>query len=373
MSLKWWNLNKVPFNKHPQFIVRFENPFNGGAPLNLLTQTYITPTNLFFVRSHGDVPQVDINSYRLNINGKGNKTLSLSLDEIKNNFERVEVSATLQCAGNRRQELMAVKDIPHELPWNVEAISHAVWAGIKLKDVLASAGVENDAHGLHIQFQGLDETERLGKKINFGGSIPYEKAINDEVILAYEMNGEPLAPVHGFPLRAVVPGFIGARSVKWLNQITVSDEPSQNYFQRIAYRLFSPQVNAETVKWDDGLMLSEMNVTSVICLPENNQRLTSGFISVRGYAATGGNRYIARVEISHDGGETWTQAELLNNANCFAWTLWKVDLNLEKGKHQLVVRAIDSSANTQPKDVAQVWNFKGYMNNAWHRVSFVVG
>jgi sulfite oxidase len=315
----------------------------------------------------------------LNINGKVNKELSLSLNEIKNNFERVEVSATLQCAGNRRQELMTIKDIPHELPWNVEAISHAVWAGIKLKDVLTTIGVENDAlsvskreaQDLHIQFQGLDETERRGKKFNFGGSIPFEKALNDEVILAYEMNGEPLAPVHGFPLRAVVPGFIGARSVKWLNQITISDEPSQNYFQRVAYRLFSPHVNADNVNWDEGLMLGEMNLTSVICSPENNERLTSGLVTVCGYAATGGDRQIARVEISSDGGETWTQAEL-DNTNCFAWTLWKSDLNLSKGKHELIVRAVDSSANTQPQDLAQVWNFKGYMNNAWHKVSFIV-
>lgn len=363
-------LNKTQFDKHENFVVRCENPFNGGAPLNLLTQNHITPTNLFFVRNHGDVPQVDVNSFRLNIQYK-NKTTSFTLDEIKNNFEKVEVSATLQCAGNRRQELMTIKDIPHELPWNVEAISHAAWAGVKLKDVLATISVENEAKNLHVQFQGLDETERLGKRFNFGGSIPFEKAIHDEVILAYEMNGEPLSPVHGFPLRVVVPGYIGARSVKWLNQIIISDEPSQNYFQRIAYRLFDSNTNAENVKWDDGLMLGEMNITSVICSPENNQRLSSGFITVSGYAATGGNRHIARVEISCDDGKTWMKTEL-NNTNCFAWTLWKANLNLSKGKYQLMVRAIDSSANTQPKDIEQVWNFKGYMNNAWHKVSFVV-
>ncbi|MBL8090779.1 MAG: molybdopterin-dependent oxidoreductase [Anaerolineales bacterium] len=363
-------MNKIPFDKHEQFVIRHQNPFNGGAPLNLLTQNHVTPTNLFFVRNHGDVPQVDIDSYRLNIQNK-NKNISFTLDEIKNNFARVEVSATLQCAGNRRQELMAIKEIPHELPWNVEAISHAVWAGIKLKDVLATIGVEKEANNLHVQFQGLDETERLGKRFNFGGSIPFEKANHDEVILAYEMNGKTLSPVHGFPLRVVVPGFIGARSVKWLNQIIISDEPSQNYFQRIAYRLFASNINSDNVKWNDGLMLSEMNVTSVICSPENNQRLTSGFVTVCGYAATGGNRHIARVEISTDDGNTCMQAEL-DKTNPFAWTLWKVNLNLEKGKHQLIVRAVDSSANMQPKDVEQVWNFKGYMNNAWHRVNVIV-
>lgn len=370
MKLKWWNLNKTPFNKHENFIVRSQKPFNGGAPLNLLPQHHTTPMPLFFVRNHGDVPQVDIDSYRLNIQSQ-DKKISLSFDEIKNNFERVEVSATLQCAGNRRQELMGIKEIPHELPWGVEAISHAAWAGIKLKDVLATIGVKNEAKNLHVQFQGLDETERLGKRFNFGGSIPFEKAMCDEVILAYEMNGEALLPVHGFPLRAVVPGFIGARSVKWLNEIIISDEPSQNYFQRIAYRLFAANINADNVQWDDGLMLGEMNVTSVICAPEHNQRLTAGLITVSGYAVSGGNRYIARVEISADNGETWIQAEL-DHTNPFTWTLWKANLNLPKGNYQLMVRAIDSSANTQPKDIEHVWNFKGYMNNAWHKVSFLV-
>ena len=370
MRLRLLKLSKTPFDKHENFVVRCENPFNGGAPLNLLTQNHVTPTNLFFVRNHGDVPQVDVNTFRLNIQYK-NKTISFTLDEIKNNFERVEISATLQCAGNRRQELMAIKEIPHELPWNVDAISHAVWAGIKLKDVLATISVEDEAKNLHVQFQGLDETERLGKRFNFGGSIPFAKAMNNEVILAYEMNGELLPSTHGFPLRVVVPGYIGARSVKWLNQIIISDEPSQNYFQRTAYRLFDSNTNAENVKWDDGLMLGEMNVTSVICSPEENGRLTSGLVTVSGYAATGGNRHIARVEISCDDGKTWIQAEL-DKTDSFAWTLWKVNLNLSKGNHQLFVRAVDSSANTQPKDIEQVWNFKGYMNNAWHRVSFVV-
>jgi sulfite oxidase len=119
------------------------------------------------------------------------------------------------------------------------------------------------------------------------------------------------------------------------------------------------------------LMLGEMNVTSVICSPEHNQRLLSGFITISGYSVTGGNRHINRVEISCDNGKTWTQAELDKTA-CFTWTLWKANLNVSKGNYQLIVRAIDSSANTQPKDVEQVWNFKGYMNNAWHKVRFVV-
>ncbi|MCI0610929.1 MAG: molybdopterin-dependent oxidoreductase, partial [Anaerolineae bacterium] len=215
------------FDKHPDFVVKQESPFNAGPPPRLLNQSYITPTNLFFVRSHGDVPEVDVDSYRLEINGRALRPLSLSLSEIKNNFERVNVSATLQCAGNRREELMALKSIPNELEWGVEAISHAVWAGVRLRDVLADAGVESEADlHLHVEFGGLDQVERLNKHFRYGGSIPLGKGLSSEVILAYEMNGEPLTPVHGFPLRTIVPGYIGARSVKWLDRITVQNEPS---------------------------------------------------------------------------------------------------------------------------------------------------
>lgn len=363
-------MEKTLFGKHPDLVVKQENPFNAAPPPRLLTRSHTTPADLFFVRSHGDVPEVNAESYRLEVNGDVLKTLSLSLEEIRKDFERVTISATLQCAGNRREELMAVRPIPHELPWGVDAIGHAAWAGIRLRDVLAVAGVEGEA-GLHphLEFGGLDETERLGKRFNFGGSIPLAKGLSPEVILAYEMNGEPLMPVHGFPLRVIVPGYIGARSVKWLSRITVQAEPSQNYFQSHAYRLFEPHVTAETVKWEEGLMLGEMNVTSVICSHAENEQVRAGVVTVQGYALTGGDRQLTRVEVSRDGGESWAQAELLDEACPWAWVLWKANFELQPGKHQLVARAVDSSANEQPQDVAQVWNFKGYMNNAWHRVN----
>jgi sulfite oxidase len=363
---------KIFFDKHPDFVVRLEHPFNAGPPPRLLNQSYITPTNLFFVRSHGDVPEVDMHSYRLQINGRVLRPLSLSLDDIKDNFEHLNVSATLQCAGNRREELMAVESIPNELEWGVDAISHASWTGIRLRDVLAEAGVRSDADShLHVEFGGLDDVQRHNKKFHYGGSIPFSKGCSSEVILAYEMNDEPLTPVHGYPLRAIVPGYIGARSVKWLDRITVQDEPSQNYFQSHAYRLFAPHMRPETVEWEEGVMLGEMNVTSVICSHDENERIPSGNVTVQGYAMAGGRR-IARVDVSCDGGATWIQAELTNEAGCWGWTLWKANFELKPGKYQLVVRAMDTSANTQPQDISQVWNFKGYMNNAWHRVSIEV-
>jgi sulfite oxidase len=238
------------FDKHPDFVVRQAHPFNAGPPPRLLSQSYITPTNLFFARSHGDVPEVDVHSYRLQISGRVLRPLSLALNDVQDNFERVNVSATLQCAGNRREELMALESIPNELGWGVEAISHAVWSGIRLRDVLAEVGVQSETDlPLHVEFGGLDQVERHHKHFRYGGSIPLGKAMGPEVILAYEMNGEPLPLVHGFPLRAIVPGYIGARSVKRLDQITVQNEPSQNYFQSHAYRLFAPHTRPASVDW----------------------------------------------------------------------------------------------------------------------------
>ena len=361
----------ISFDKHPDFVVRQVHPFNAGPPPRLLNQSYITPTNLFFARNHGDVPGVDVHSYRLQISGKVLRPLSLSLDELQDNFERVNVSATLQCAGNRREELMALESIPNELGWGVEAISHAAWSGVRLRDVLTEAGLETDL-ALHVELGGLDQVERQHRQFRYGGSIPLAKALGPEVILAYEMNGEPLPSVHGFPLRAIVPGYIGARSVKWLAHITVQNEPSQNYFQSHAYRLFPPHTRPETVKWEDGVMLSEMNVTSVICSHDENESVPPGPVTVQGYSIAGG-RDIGRVDVSCDGGLTWVQAELFHDTSCWAWTLWKASFDLAPGNYQLVVRAMDTAANTQPQDISQVWNFKGYMNNAWHRVNIEVG
>lgn len=361
------------YGKHPEFVVRQASPFNAGPPLEFLTRSYVTPTDLFFVRNHGEVPVVDAATYRLEITGDVSRPLSLSLTDIQSKFPRITIPATLQCAGNRRQEMMEVQPIPGELGWGVEAISHALWMGVRLRDVLAAAGISPEGNSeRHVEFGGLDETERLGNRFSFGGSIPLEKALNPEVVLAYEMNGEPLAPIHGFPLRVVVPGYIGARSIKWLSRINVQSEPSHNYFQRHAYRLFPPHVRPDSVDWDDGLMLGEMNVNSVICSPQENNRLPAGKVTVEGYAMAGGSRQVARVEVSADGGQTWVQAELSQDSQPWAWRLWRVTLDLKPGQYQLAVRAVDTAANAQPPDILQVWNFKGYMNNAWHRVRIEV-
>jgi sulfite oxidase len=358
----------VPFGKHRETLVRQEDPFNAGPPPELLGRSLVTPNELFFVRNHGAVPHIDAESYRLAVTGMVRRPLRFSLDELRR-LPRVTVTATLQCAGNRRLEMAAVEPIPNELGWAAEAVSTAEWKGVALRDLLKAVDPEPEAR--HVAFAGLDETERHGHRFCFGGSIPLEKALSPEVILAYEMNGEPLPPVHGAPLRVLVPGYIGARSVKWLSTVTVQDQPSDNYFQAKAYRLFPPGARPDDVDWDSGLMLGPFNVTSVIHSPRDGETIPEGTVIVRGFAYAG-EREVARVDVSADGGRTWITAELTSDArhgdSRWAWRFWQARLELPAGPNEIVCRAWDAAAQTQPEHPEQVWNFKGYMNNAWHRV-----
>jgi sulfite oxidase len=353
------------FDKHPDFIVRQADPFNGGPPPERLAGSFITSNDLFFSRNHGGVPTVDRDAYRLTVDGLVETVLSLSLADLRR-FPRTTVTATLQCAGNRRLEMMAHKPIPDELPWGTEAVSNAAWSGVRLSDLLAAAGIEPG--GAHAAFTGLDETERHGHRFNFGGSIPLDKALASEVLLANTMNGQPLPAVHGAPLRVVVPGYVGARSVKWLSRITVQEKPSDNYFMAKAYRLFPASFNKDNVDWEKGLMLGEAPVSSVILSPQEKETVAAGKVSVRGWSLAGGNRSVARVDVSADGGETWTVADFVKGDGAFIWRLWEAVLDLKAGPQEIVCRAWDTAAQTQPDGAAQVWNFKGYANNSWHRV-----
>jgi sulfite oxidase len=355
-----------PFGKHPETLVRQDEPFNAGPPPARLAASEITPVEDFFVRNHGAVPEVDATAWRLRIEGEVERPLELTLADLAKRPRR-ELVATIQCAGNRRQELIEHKPVPHELPWGAEAISTATWAGCPLADLLAEA--RPTAAAAHVELTGLDETERRGVRFAYGGSIPLGKAMAPETLLALEMNGAPLPPVHGFPVRALVPGWIGARSVKWLSRIEVRRDPSQNYFQAVAYRLFPAGVGPENVVWEEGAMLGEQPVTTIVTTPEPGARVRAGRLDVAGIAYVGGPRTVTRVEVSTDGGATWSTARLGGDRGPWAWRFWRVQVELPAGPREIVARAFDSAGQTQPSDVGQVWNFKGYMNNAWARVA----
>ncbi|HWS83202.1 MAG TPA: molybdopterin-dependent oxidoreductase [Ktedonobacteraceae bacterium] len=351
-------------------IVHQEQPFNAEPPGDLLRQSFLTPQEHFYVRTHGSIPMVDPTSYRLLLTGLVQRKQELSLDELRSMFPVHTVTATLECAGNRRNELIAVKPIPGEVPWKADVIGTATWRGVPLREVLRAVGVEADAR--YVAFTSLDEAQFEGEKVSYGSSIALEKALSPDVLLAYEMNDEPLAPEHGFPLRVIVPGYIGARSVKWLREITLQEHPSTNPYQACDYKIFPPEITAKTVDWSRGKTIEDLTLNAVITTPQEGETVAAGPTRIQGYAITGEGVPVERVELSVDGGKTWTTANIGERAGPYAWCFWEVTLALSPGDCQMIVRAWDASRQTQPEDVRPLWNFKGYMNNAWHRVKIHV-
>jgi sulfite oxidase len=236
--------------------------------------------------------------------------------------------------------------------------------------VLQAAGADPEAR--HVEFTGLDEVERHGATFGFGGSITMDKALGDEVLLATEQDGVPLQPAHGFPLRALVPGWIGARSVKWLGRITVRREPSENYFQTRAYRVRRDPDPARPTDVRDGTPLSVMNLNSVITAPSPDVTLAAGPVVLRGWAVGAEGAPVTAVECSADGGATWRAAEFAAPAQRWSWTQWQCTIDLPPGRHELTVRAHDGTGVAQPRSPRETWNAKGYMNNAWHHVAVIV-
>ncbi len=358
------------WGKHPAQLVRDAQWFNSGPPPELLRCSFVTPTDLFFTRNHGAVPLIDTAAYRLKVEGLVEHPLTLDLETIRTAMPGQSVAATLACAGLRRDELQAHRPIPGEVAWGAEPVSNGVWTGVPLRDVLLSAGVKPGA--AHVEFAGMDEVSRHGKTFGFGGSIPLDKALSSEVLLAFDLNGEPLPPAHGFPIRAVVPGCIGARSVKWLSSITVTDHPSPNYFQAHAYKTFPPEITPETVRWEDGLMLHDLPLNAVIWSPLPDEVLGTGPVDVEGWSMASGGNVVERVEVSADGGLSWVDAVFTEEGNRWTWRFWSARLSLKPGRQTIVARATDSAGQRQPERVDGLWNFKGYMNNAWHRVNVAV-
>jgi sulfite oxidase len=350
------------FAKRDDLIVHEQDPFNAETGRGSLIDP-VTATDAFYVRGHGPVPEIELRDWRLRVDGLVERELSLSLETLREAFVERTVTATLQCAGNRRAGLVAVRDIPGEAPWGPGATGTAIWTGIALADVLALA-VPLDAAS-DVGFEGADPSSETEPVQRFGGSIPLDKASRAEVLLAWAMNGEPLPAVHGAPLRVVGPGYIGARSVKWLERIELRSEPWEGYFQHVVYRLVRAD---QTPGPGVGMSLGLVALNSDILAPADGATVSAGSVDVRGYAFAGGDRYVARVDASIDGGASWSEAELLDDLGRWAWRHWQITVDLPPGEHELVVRAWDSSAATQPEDEAGLWNPKGYVNNARPRI-----
>ncbi|RWS31355.1 putative sulfite oxidase-like protein, partial [Leptotrombidium deliense] len=364
--------------RHPALQPRSDKPYNAEPPVEILVKNFYTPNELFFVRNHLPVPQVDVDEYELEIEGLGlKKCFTFSLNDLKTKFPKHTVTQAIQCAGNRRSDMNKI-EVVKGLNWGPAAISNAKWTGVRLVDVLRHCGLNiNNEQIKHVQFEGLD-LDPAG--MPYGASIPSHLVLDEksEVILAFEMNGEEIPKDHGFPIRLIAPGIVGARNVKWLSKVILSEEESHSHWQRRDYKGFSPNINWDNVNFDNSPSIQDLPVQSAICDPADGEKVKpdkDGFINVEGYAHSGGGRKIVRVDVSPDNGKSWITAELQQESTplhkTYGWTLWKAKIPVKNDtkKVELICKAVDSSYNTQPETFAPIWNLRGVLSNAWHRIS----
>lgn len=351
---------------HAGLIVHPTKAMNAEPHLADLVRSWMTPTKHFYIRSHAPVPKIHHKEFRLSVEGLVEKPLSISLAELAE-FKQHEVVATMTCAGNRRNEHSLVKPVSG-VQWGAGPIGNARWGGVSLADVLKKAGITSDAK--HVWFEGLDEIPRSNGTIPFGASIPVPKAMGegmDGAMLVTRMNGEPLTGDHGAPLRTVVPNYIGARSVKWLGRVVVSDRPSPNHYVATAYKLVE---DGTPLEWSEQGPIYRMPLNSVICTPGPTDKIKPGKVVVAGYALPPGKSAttIAKVQVSTDDGKNWSDAKIVSPVRTACWVLWKAEVTVTATTSSVMVRATDSRGQTQPESVP--WNQKGYLFNAWHRVPF---
>ncbi|KAJ1927662.1 hypothetical protein IWQ60_002718 [Tieghemiomyces parasiticus] len=374
------------------FLVRNELPFNAEPELPALIQHMVTPTERFFKRNHGPIPNISADEYSLTVEvaGDGGVRKVWTLAELQSRFRHYEVMAALQCAGNRRDGLNRVKKVKGVI-WGPGTISNAVWSGVFLREVLAASGVPTDpthpmAQTWHVDFSAYG---LCVEDASYGSSIPLQTALDptQDVLLAFGMNGRPLPRDHGYPCRVVVPGIIGARSVKWLQTIRIIPEESHSFFQKRDYKILPPEANATNLAdyWDGISALQQMNIQSVVCEPYEGRPAPPENTPYRvtGYAISGGGARVDRVDVSLDNGRTWVPTTLtrpcsssaarlrpqdrdLPTTKHWAWTLWQVVVPQIPRDAVVVCRAWDANGNTQPE--FPVWNYRGVMNNCWFRV-----
>ena len=380
--------------RHPALRMLSTTPCSAETPAQLLGDSYITPSALFYKRNHHPVPRIAEEAFTLEVCGPAGAAAagdapgaaagdassaprSFTMAQLRA-MPQAKVTATIQCGGNRRGELNTVRKTSGNA-WGCGAISTAEWEGVWLRDVLRASGVATEAEVeggavAHVQFEGEDGTK---------ASIPVDKALSPrgDVLLAHTMNGEALPPDHGFPLRVVVPGHVGVRNIKWLRRVIAAPEEADGVWQRgMAYKSFGPDVTSlDGIDVGSYAPIQEMPVTSAILspLPGAAAAEPGETVEVKGFAWSGGGRGIVRVDVSADDGATWHTAKLREGAEqpagrAWAWTFWEADVPVAQSARgsgtTLVCKAVDASHNTQPERPASVWNLRGLANNCWHRV-----
>jgi DMSO/TMAO reductase YedYZ molybdopterin-dependent catalytic subunit len=335
---------------------------NHGMPLEALRWD-VTPVGLHYLLTHYDIPDPDPASWRLEVDGLVERPLALSLDDLRAR-PAVEMAVTMECAGNGRAHVE-----PHVVsqPWLLEAVGNARWRGASLAELLEEAGVGDGA--MEVLFTGLDRGVEGGEEQSYQRSISVADAVSGDAFLAYEVNGAPLPPQHGFPLRLVVPGWYGMTSVKWLARITVVDAPFDGYQMRHSYRVRQEED-------DEGVPLSRIQVRALMVPPgipeflSRSRVVRAGACTLEGRAWSG-QADVAGVDVTTDGGVTWAEADLGDDSlGRWAWRAWRFVWNAAPGEYELCCRARAADGSIQPLEPP--WNVGGYANNAVQRIDVTV-
>jgi sulfane dehydrogenase subunit SoxC len=314
----------------------------------------ITPVGLHYLLVHYDVPPVAAETWRLQVDGQVGQRLSLTLDQLRSRV-RVKMPVTMECAGNGRARLLPR---PVSQPWLVDAVGTAEWTGTPLAPLLQEAGVSAEA--VDVVFTGADHGVERGVEQDYQRALPLDDALRPEVLLAYEMNGAPLPPQHGFPCRLIVPGWYGMTQVKWLRAITVSSRPFDGYQNAVAYRI---KKNAG----EAGVPVTRIRPRAAIRPPGDPDFLSrTRFLSLGEHELTGrawsGSAPVTRVSVSVDGGASWADAKLEAPPGRWAWARWTWPWRVETpGRYDLLAIAEDATGDRQPVD--QYWNVQGMANN----------
>lgn len=372
-----------PFKHDPKrdegLIVHSTRPFNAETPTPDL-QTFITPIERFYKRHHLWVPELDAKNAKITIELPDGEEVQYSLSDLREKFKEYTITATMQCSGNRRSHMTQGSSPTNGIQWDVGAISNAEWTGVRMVDVLRDAGLDvlNLPENVqHVHFVGAEA---------YGASVPIEKVVDQfgDVLIVYAMNGKPLLRDHGFPMRAMVPGTVAARSVKWLEKIVLSEEESPSQWQRRDYKCFGPNEGSNP-DWDSAVAIQEVPVqsavTSVQKVTKNRLKnselarvygLEEEAVILHGYAISGGGRRVVRVDVSPDNGKTWQQAEFQDadekGHRSWSWRQWNLAVPTRLLSGNICVKATDDGYNTQPENFVHYYNFRGNLANCWHRL-----
>jgi DMSO/TMAO reductase YedYZ molybdopterin-dependent catalytic subunit len=335
-------------------IERMKEPQNLEFPFHTL-DSFIVPNERFYVRNHFPLPRLEAKTWRLRVEGAVTQALELTYEQLRGLPTRT-VTVTLECAGNGR--LLNVPPLKG-VGWAQGAVGNAEWTGVPLAAVLERAGLKNNA--VEVILEGADRGEVTAEPkphgpLAFARSLPLTKARQSEVLLAFQMNGTDLPPAHGFPVRAIVPGWYGMASVKWLTRLVVTDTPFQGFWQTTDYSYYDRNQGFPVLR-----PLTEMQVKSLIARPRAGETVKAGTQQRVHGAAWTGDADISRVEISTDGGRSWADAKLLGQPQRFAWRLWEYTWQVPSnaGRVTLMSRATDSRGRTQP--ATRNPDFRNYM------------